>query len=256
MSISSQLLILNQTKENIKTSINNKGVSVTDEPFAEYPDKIRLIPNGGGWYESNVILWLEKKIRQVEIPNGVTSIGAYAFDYCTKLESVTIPNTVTSIGDLAFEQCTSLDNVNIPSSVTSIGLYAFNRCNALNNLVIPSGVTITEYAFSWCTSLTSVNIPSGATVGNAAFINCTSLASVNIDSGAISIGSGAFQDCESLTSVTVNSTTPPTLGSDAFFNTSRNLRIYVPDESVLAYQTADGWMDYASKIKGISEKPQ
>ena len=42
MSISSQLLILNETKNNIKTAINLKGVSVTDEPFAEYPDKVRL----------------------------------------------------------------------------------------------------------------------------------------------------------------------------------------------------------------------
>ena len=38
--------------------------------------------------------------------NGdVTSIGDYAFAYCSGLTSITIPNSVTSIGDYAFGGC-------------------------------------------------------------------------------------------------------------------------------------------------------
>ena len=36
---------------------------------------------------------------------SVTSIGNYAFEYCSSLTSVTIPNSVTSIGDYAFNHC-------------------------------------------------------------------------------------------------------------------------------------------------------
>ena len=42
------------------------------------------------------------------IPNSVTSIGKYAFYYCSGLTSVTIPNSVTSIGEHAFANCSGL----------------------------------------------------------------------------------------------------------------------------------------------------
>ena len=67
----------------------------------------------------------------VVIPDGVTSIGSYAFNNCTGMTSVTIPNSVTEIGDDAFWGCTSLTSVVIPNSVTSIGSDAFIGCTNL-----------------------------------------------------------------------------------------------------------------------------
>ena len=43
--------------------------------------------------------------KNTEIPNSVTSIGGYAFSYCTGLTSITIPNSVKNIGDYAFRGC-------------------------------------------------------------------------------------------------------------------------------------------------------
>ena len=108
------------------------------------------------------------------IPQGIASIGDYAFDSCTSLTSVSIPDSVTSIGDCAFGSCTSLTSVSIPDSVTSIGDYAFGSCTFLTSVSIPDSVTsIGDRAFSYCKSLTSVSIPDSVTsIGDSAFYYC------------------------------------------------------------------------------------
>ena len=59
---------------------------------------------------------------------SVTSIGDYAFHYCSGLTSIAIPNSVTSIGGRAFSLCSGLTSIEIPYSVTSIGNSAFRNC--------------------------------------------------------------------------------------------------------------------------------
>ena len=89
------------------------------------------------------------------IPQGIASIGDYAFDSCTSLTSVSIPDSVTSIGDYAFGSCTFLTSVSIPDSVTSIGDRAFSYCKSLTSVSIPNSVAaIGDYAFSGCPNLT------------------------------------------------------------------------------------------------------
>ena len=113
------------------------------------------------------------------IPDSVTEIGYYAFEYCTSLTSVIIPDGVTEIRDSAFNSCDSLTSVTIGNGVTSIGNYAFYGCTSLTSVTIPDSVTwIGDSAFHGCTSLTSVTIPDGVTsIGAAAFSGCASLTS-------------------------------------------------------------------------------
>ena len=98
-----------------------------------------------------------QEIKDLVIPNSVTSIGRYAFSDCTGLTSITIPNSVTSIGNRAFYGCSGLTSVTIPNSVTSIDYRAFEDCIGLTSITIPNSVTsIGDYAFSGCTGLTDV----------------------------------------------------------------------------------------------------
>ena len=128
------------------------------------------------------------------IPNSVTSIGNYAFDYCTGLTSVTIPNSVTTIGNCAFENCSRLTSVTIGNSVTTIGYYAFYNCSGLTSVTIPNSVTsIGGSAFHGCSGLTSVTIGNSVTtIGDLAFYNCSGLTSVTIPNSVEAIGYEAF----------------------------------------------------------------
>ncbi|MDE6597890.1 MAG: leucine-rich repeat protein [Clostridia bacterium] len=47
----------------------------------------------------------------ITIPDGVTTIGNYAFKDCNSLTSITIPDSITGIGYGAFYDCTSLTDI-------------------------------------------------------------------------------------------------------------------------------------------------
>ena len=157
------------------------------------------------------------KIKEIVIPNNITSIGDYAFVFCDSLTSVTIPDSVTSIGERAFYCCKSLKEVTIGNSVTSIGCDAFYECYSLTSVIIPDSVTeIGTGTFYRCIRLTSVTIGNSVTeIGNAAFGHCKSLKEATIPNSTTSIGSCAFYNCSRLTSVTIgNSVT--SIGYEAF----------------------------------------
>ena len=169
-------------------------------------------------------------LTSVSIPNSVTSIGEKAFYDCSGLTSVTIPNSVTSIGAGVFRGCTGLTSVTIPNSVTSIGESAFYYCTGLTSVTIPNSVaSIGDYAFACCRGLTSITIPNSVTsIGEDAFSSCSSLTSITIPNSVTSIGSGAFYYCRGLTSVTIgNSVT--SIGEGAFSSCSSLTSITIPN---------------------------
>ena len=131
---------------------------------------------------------------------SVTSIGDWAFSYCTGLTSITIPNSVTSIGNYAFWDCYGLTSITIPNSVTSIGDYVFSYCTGLTSVTIPNSVTsIGDGAFSGCSGLTSITIPNSVTsIGELAFDECSGLTSITIPNSVTSIGDYVLNRCDGI----------------------------------------------------------
>lgn len=87
-----------------------------------------------------------------------------------------------------------------------------------------------------------------------AFFACSKLDSIIIPESVTEIGDSAFTRCSYLKMIYCQSTTPPTLGNKAFLYISREAKIYVPQNSVALYKSANGWKDYASKIVGCDFK--
>ena len=211
-----------------------------------------VIAKSSGKYSGEVVI--PESVEHEGSAYSVTSIGDYAFQYCSGLTSVTIPNSVTSIGRSAFSGCKGLTSVTIGNSVTSIGKNAFDGCSGLTSVTIPNSVTsIGGHTFGGCSGLTSIVVEDGnpvydsrnncnaiietatntlhsgckttiipnsvTSIGDDAFSGCSGLTSITIPNSVTSIGKYAFFNCFGLTSVTIpNSVT--SIGHSAFYECS------------------------------------
>lgn len=163
----------------------------------------------------------DTEIIDLVIPNSVTNIGNYAFNFCTDITTITIPNTVTCIGDYAFKACFELTSITIPNSVTAIGNNAFQSCFGLTSLTIPNSVT---------------------TIGEKAFENCTDLTEITIPNSVTAIGEKAFDYCRRLTSVISKLDTPFSIDSQCFHQDAfSNATLYVPQGAIDKYMSTNYW---------------
>ena len=194
-------------------------------------------------------------VQKIEIGNGVTSIGDYAFRNCSSLSSITIPNSLTSIGGYAIHSCSSLSSITIPNGVINIGKYEFYGCSSLSSITIPNSLTsIENNGFRSCSSLSSITIPDSLTsIGAYAFQTCRSLSSIMIPNGVTTIQGYAFSYCYGVAFYDFTACTAvPTLSStNAFLTISADCQIRVPASLVDTWKAATNWLTYADHIVGV-----
>ena len=103
---------------------------------------------------------LRREITRVEIGEGVTSVGAYAFAFCSSLETVSFPETLEMIGGDAFVNCTALLEISLPDAVRTVGMSAFQGCTSLARVTsLGSIIELKGSVFSGCTALATVYFP-------------------------------------------------------------------------------------------------
>ena len=209
-----------------------------------------------------------EEVKDLIIPNIVTSIGNSAFSGCLSLTSVTIPNSVTSIGQRAFSDCNNLISVNISDVAAWCQLNGGNQllsptCHLvinglemknIKNLVIPDGVTsIQPGAFKYGAGLTSVTIGNDVTsIGSEAFYECSDVTSVTIGSNTKSVGAKAFANCPEIKEVYCYAKEVPAISNDTFENSYyvKYATLYVPESSIEQYK-ASAWSQFGN-IVGIT----
>ncbi len=215
-------------------------------------------------------------LKNVTIPDSVTSIGYQAFLFCSSLNSVTIPDSVTKIGSGAFSSCESLMSVTIGSSVTSIGKYAFSNCSKIVEVINKSSLNIeglgnsleahsgeskivnkdnylfytyngTNYLLGYVGNDTALTLPSSYNGQNYeiyqyAFRYCAGLTSVTIPDSVTSIVDSAFCYCPSLTNITVDSANEAykSIDGNLYTKDGKTLVQYASGKQNMSFTIPDG----------------
>lgn len=250
----SALLVVNLFLPNL-TTFGNSGVndnysfvsSYMSRGIVDFP-KLTTLATQGTFANTSII--------EIKNLGTITSLprtnGSGFCQNCTSLKKVNLPTTITTVGAFAFSGCSSLKEINLPKTITSIGRDSFRGSKIDNVIDLPNltgglngsfyGTYVTEIK-----NLGSVTSLSGAS-GAGGFRNCTKLEKVVLPASMTDMTNG-FNGCTSLKEVTIYATTPPTYSGGLASCPIEH--IYVPSESVTAYQTASGWSGFASKISAI-----
>ena len=213
----------------------------------------------------------KSQIKTVVLSDGVTGIGAYAFDGCKNMTSVTIGSGVKSIGYRAFSYCSSLTSLTIPKNVASIGIGAFDELTSLNTLNfnalnckdlgtvytnfgnagknasslvmnVGSGVTRIPGGLLWDSYVTKVNMTNSVQeIGRDAFYSCTKLTSITLNNGLKTIAASAFAGCTGLTSMNIPASVT-SIGGNAFH--CANLKTVQYNAVNCADASEDNWGRY------------
>ena len=193
--------LLSKERERITLQIEkyNSSLGLTEQNMDFFPFLTPEWQHWAGWglsLDENGTLDFRGPYFNGIIPSQidgiqVTTIRENAFKgKCKELDNIMIPEGVTSIGDFAFAE-NQLTSVTIPSSISSIGTHAFSNCQ-LKNVIFLGGVTsIGNFAFTY-NQLTELTIHGNvSSIGNSAF-TYNQLTELTIHGNVSSIGSDAF----------------------------------------------------------------
>lgn len=206
MNITEKLNSIIETKEAIKTSLQNKGVEVLDtDPFASYAEKIDSIEAGGDWTEyfkptikgdttSSNIGWKKAmlKLPPFEL-DGTLACGTYRTFEGTDIDlsKMDISNA-TNLGGM-FEGCKNVKELDLSNfkthKATNIGSM-FNGCSSMIKIDLSdfdtSNAQSMDTMFQNCSNLTELILPTSfvnesCTMGiHVMFKGCSSLTSLDL----------------------------------------------------------------------------
>ena len=197
-----------------------------------------------------------EKIKSIEIPAMVTTIGDYAFSNCKYLGTVTFAenSALKTIGAHAFQYCgtitTTLTSITIPKSVTTIYASAFYGCSKLQTVTFEEGGTedlvigkVYEY-----TSLDYNNMSVRKAEVGEVFRSCDALSMVSFPSRLVEIAPRTFYQAAYNSNLTVSfgeDSRLANIGEYAFYGcnlgnivipkTVRNMDPYVNDAVGMSY---------------------
>ena len=229
------------------------------QPWRKYTYRLRKLVLGRGitsigaeaFCGGTTTLW-----QELEIPDGVVSIGNHAFSTTFYYGTLKIPDSVVSIGDQAFYSCGNFTgSLTIPDSVVSIGKYAFYNCTGFSgDLIIGNGVLeIGESAFDNCGFSGSLTIGNSvSTIGRGAFVRSKFTGSLNIPDSVTYIGNSAFEQCTAFDgdlTIGVGGSGNTTIGAYAFedctgFKGRLNIGNSVKGIGFCAFRNCSGLMKF------------
>lgn len=107
-----------------------------------------------------------KSLTSASLP-GVSTLPEETFYGCTSLRNVILPESITTINSNTFYGCESLESIILPKCVSTIESGAFYGCTSLAEVVFPSGAEdmgVRTDAFTNCPNLKSIKIITNAVI--------------------------------------------------------------------------------------------
>ena len=223
--------------ENIRAALKeNSGISGTITVHCMDGDTI--IDDSVG---QMVIEYQDGTTKTVGVSTELLPLEQYDIDLSptSEIVSISIPEGVTSIGEYAFDVLNYelgnhvLSTISLPSTLESIGHSAFSRLSALQSL----GNNDNRLPYNLLY------------IGDDAFSNCSSLGKIVIPANISSLQNGCFRNCGDL-QITLKYpyNVVYVYFSETFSNTTLTA-IYVPSNLVEQYREAEFWSQYASIIQ-------
>ena len=165
------------------------------EPHVSVPEGVHSI---GEYAFAN-----HKDLFSVQLPKGLREIGSWAFDRCEKLGSAELPEGLSVIGNNAFYACYNLSSIRLPDSLEVIGDSAFWGCMNLREVVLPEGLSeISHCVFKMCLRLNRVVIPPHVSaIGRWAFSDCESLTELVLPNGLERVSDHMLSGCKALKAI-------------------------------------------------------
>lgn len=100
--------------------------------------------------------WPVWDVKRIDVQEGITTIGAYAFYYTDKATALSLPSSLISIGRAALCDFGGTEII-VPDNVTCIDNFAFNGCDNLKTVSLPAGLRKIGHCFIECSNLKTIN---------------------------------------------------------------------------------------------------
>ena len=199
---------------------------------------------GTSW--GNTTITYTYNYTRITLPEGIKTIGRYAFAENKNLQEVVLPDSLTDFNYCAFMNCKNLESVNIPDGVECLPDFLFSGCTKLKNLGLPDSIKIicdnaiiitsadslpdsVEYLgkelFTSCTEET-VTLPKSLKTLRGTFYKMSGLKQIVFNDSLNEIGEKTFYGCNLLAEFTVPDSVT-ILGNSAFQNCVNLTKVYM-----------------------------
>ncbi|ELP88896.1 hypothetical protein EIN_475980 [Entamoeba invadens IP1] len=143
-------------------------------------------------------------LKNVVLPDSITSLGNCCFANCHSLSTFTVPHCVRSLAFGCFQSCKNLSQIELSQHLTSLGGCCFYGCSSLEQLHLPCYLeTIGEYCFTDCKSLKHLSLTKTPLkeVKKGCFSGCVNLGNIDLPTSVTNLGDYCFYGCNSLESL-------------------------------------------------------
>ena len=238
------------------TTLGNYGFSSDSNIKAiVLPSTLNLTATTGN-YIGNYAFAYCRKLEDIIIPKGATSLPAYFLNGCGSLKELIIPESVGTKGfyQYCLANCYVLEKIVYLGSTLEPGSYTLNQCYSLKNVDVTKFRNIlyqymfaSDYKLGENLEFTGIN-----EIQTYAFGSCYGVKKIKFNSNVSTIAEYAFNSCKSMEEYNFKANTAvPTLSNINAFNGISDLcKIKVPWNLYQNWIIASNWSTYANHIDG------